>query len=198
MVRIGSGSIVLQRWDIQFYFNLHREFLRSQERLADDAFQRWEQKMAEEAQLYDEDSQNDFIDHLIEERDSRQFYKVVLMNAFFVATYALYEHRRKLILSRYPMSKSEFEASDLAETSEWKEIKQYKTIRNNIMHEGGTIANCKEAADYADAKGIRGDSFGNDRYALNRQFCEEALNTFERFLLKGLVELSTSDKNSLT
>lgn len=196
MIRIGSGSIVFHQWEIQFYFNLYREFLDSQDRLADEEFQSWKQKMAEEARQFDEDSQHDFIDYYVEERDSKQFYKVVLMNSFFVASYALYEHRRGLILSRYPMSKSEFEGSPLAKSDEWKEIERYKTIRDKIMHEGSVIPNCKEAAGYAEKRNISGDSFRDGRYALNRKFCDEALNTFEKFLLNALVELSASDKDS--
>ena len=193
MVRIGSASIVFERWDIQFYFRLYREILDLQERHADEEFQNWERKMADEFRRVDEDMQQDLIDHYVEEYDSKQFFKVILMNSFFVASYALYEHRRELIVDKYCVSKSDFKNSALMTSSEWQEIKHYKTIRNKIIHEGGVIRNRKDAVDYAEKKGIAGDSLRNGRYALKRQFCDEALNTFERFLLKGLVEFSRSD-----
>ena len=133
---------------------------------------------------------DEFYEFHSEEYTSRKYFKVILVNSFFVASYALYEHHREEIRDRYCVTKSDLEGSELKNSPEWRAVNHYQTIRNMIMHEGGLIPECEEDIAFAESKGITADGFPSGSYALTRVFCDEALDTFERCLLLGLKEFS--------
>ena len=192
MVRIETGWPSLLRWKIEFYFDLYRSFLDSQDELANQAFEDWNRKLDEQAQEFDEDVRDEFYEIHSDEYTSREYFKVILMNSFFVASYDLYEYLREEIRDRFPVTKSDFESSDLKKTPEWRAVNHYKKIRNIIMHKGGVIPKCEEDAAFAKCKCIEADYFPSGTYALTRGFCDEALDTFQRYLLIGLKEFSSS------
>ena len=134
-----------------------------------------------------------------DEHAAREHAKVILMNAIFVASYALYEHHReqvKDILSVARMDDPRISA--LLSTPDWEENKAYKTIRDTIMHQDGKIPARKNAFAYAERKGIRNDHLSHGRYVVTRQFCEESINNCQRFLLNAITELENADKSGDT
>ena len=185
MIRIKRGWPSLLRWQIEFYFDLYRTFLASQDELASQALEDWKKRLDEEAQNFDEDMRGEFYDFHNEEHSSQEYSKVILMNSFFVASYALYEHHRKEIQTRYSVTKSDLEGSHLKNSSEWRAINHYK-----IMHEGGVIPECVGVVAFAERNRIKADYFPSGTYALTRRFCDEALDNFQRTLLIGLKEFS--------
>ena len=192
VVPFETGWLSLLRWKIEFYFDLYRSFLESQDELADQAFEDWNKKLDEQAQEFDEDMRDEFYEIHSDEYTSQKYFKVILMNSFFVVSYALYEHHRKEIQARFSVTKSDFEGSDLKNSPEWRAVNHYKTIRHKIMHEGGVIPKCEEVAAFAKCKGIADDYFPSGTYTLTRGFCDEALDTFQGCLLIGLKEFSSN------
>ena len=186
-----TGWASLLGWQVEFFFDLYRRFLASQHELASQAFEAWKRDFDEEAQKYGYHRQADFYEFYNEEYTSQEYSKVILMNSFFVSSYALYEHHRKKIQAHYSVTKSDLEGSDLKNSPEWKAVNHYKTIRDKIMHEGGIIPKCEEAVAFAECNGISSDYLSSSTYALTRRFCDEALDTFQRYLLMGLKEFSS-------
>ena len=192
MPLVSFDSVTAQRWQVSFYFNLYRDSLASQEELADQALRDWMEKIEEEAKKYDEESQAEFYEFHSEEYHSREYSKTLIMNSFFVGSYALYEHRRNRVIRRYSLSDKKLERSQLVNSPEYLEIERYRVIRNRIMHHGGTIASCEKDAKYARSKGIEASYFPEGTYALTRQFCDEALGNFEQCLLKAITEFAST------
>ena len=177
------------KWQIEFYFKIYRASLAQQEELADKAFRDWSKRLELEAQQYDGQEREAFYDFHSEEYTNRKYSRTILLNTFFVGAYALYEHHKDRIRSRYSISKERFTGSQLEESPEWKEVERYRRIRNSIMHDGWVIPQCEEALCYADEKGIIAD-FSARRYGLTRTFCDEALDNFEHFLLSAVAEFA--------
>ena len=191
-----SSPVFVEQWKVDFFFELYRRCLDLQDGLVEGSFREWQQQIVEEAQQWDEETQEQIYESNVDEYTSREFSQVLFMNSFFVVSYALYEHHRNRIQTAFSVSKlSELDGSTLLDTQEWVEIKNYKQIRDKIMHEGGIIPECEEASSYAESKGITGDGSPPRTYALTRQFCDEALRNFKRFLLNAVTELGEVDSN---
>ena len=191
MPRVGFDSVLAHKWQIEFYFNLYRDSLASQEEFADQAFEDWKRKIEEEAQQYDEDSRVEFYEFHSDEYTSREYSKTIIMNSFFVGAYALYEHHRNRVIRRYSITKQRLSGSKLENSPEHKEIiKHYKRIRNRIMHRGGIIPPHAKDVEYAKGKSIVADYFPSGSYALTRQFCDDALDNFQECLLNAITEFS--------
>ncbi len=191
MPEVGFNSVLAHRWQITFHFNLYRDFLSSQEQLADQALKDWMQKIDEEAKTFEEEAQAEFYEFHSEEYTSREYSKTILMNSFFVGAYALFEDQRNRIIRRYSLSKQKLSGSQLVHSQEWIQIEHYSLIRNKIMHEGGTVPECREAMTYAQRKDIVAKYFPEGAYALTREFCDEALGNFEQCLLNAITEFAT-------
>ena len=92
-------------------------------------------------------------------------------------------------------------------TTEWDKIKTFEKIRHRIAHRGGDIhdydCNCDGVEDiihragnpqseceflirYANREDILAGTDNNPRFELTRAFCDKALNTYQRFLIKVL------------
>ena len=159
MPRVNLGSPSALKWQIGFYFDLYCDSLSSQVELADRAFEEWNRWIEEEARKYEEDLQAEFRESHSDEYTSRDYSKTIILNSFFVSAYALYEHHRNRVISRYSITKQRPKGSKLENSSGYKEIKHYKRIRNSIMHHGGAISNCSKETNYAYGKGIVADYF---------------------------------------
>ena len=190
VVRFETGWVGLLRWHVEFFFGLYRKSLATQDDLTTQALEDFKRELDEEAQKYDEHVRDEFYEYRSEEYTSQEYSIVILMNSFFVTSYALYEHHRNEIRDRFCVTKSDFEDSSLMNSSEWRAIRHYKVIRDQIMHEGATIPECDEIVAFAECKGIAARYFPTGTYALTRRFCDEALDTFEKFLLMGVEEFS--------
>ncbi len=195
MPLIRFNSITSQKWEVSFYFNLYRDSLSSQGEFADQALKKWTEKIDEEAKKYDEESRAEFYEFHNEEYHSLEYYKTLTMNSFFVGAYALYEHRRNRVIHRYSLNKKRLKNSQLVSSPEHMEIERYRVIRNKIMHCGGTVPECGEHADYAESKGIVASYFPSGTYALTRQFCDEALDNFEQYLLNAISEFANMESD---
>ena len=196
MPLVGFDSVMAQKWQINFYFNLYRDSLSSQEELADQAIKNWMEKIDEEAKQYDQESQAEFFEFQSEEYNSREYSKTLIMNSFFVGAYALYEHRRNRIKQRYSLNKQQLATSQLVNAPEFVEVERYRVVRNRIMHHGGTIADCGEDKKYAEKKGIVANYFPEGTYALTRQFCDDALDNFEQCLMKAVIEFANEGQRA--
>ena len=192
MPLVGFDSVTAQKWQINFYFNLYRDSLSSQDEFADQALKNWMEQIDEEAKKYDKESQDEFYEFHSEEYHSREYSKTLIMNSFFVGAYALYEHRRNRVIRRYSLNAEQLETSQLVHSPEFVEIERYRVIRNSIMHDGGTIADCAEDTNYAENKSIVANYFPEGTYALTRHFCDEALDNFEQCLLKAITEFAST------
>ena len=196
MVRIETGWSGLLRWHVEFFFDLYRKSLATQDRLTTQALEDFQRALDEEAQKYDEDVRDEFYENYNEEYISQEYSIVILMNSFFVTSYALYEHHRNEIRDRLGVTKSDFEDSSLKKSPEWRAISHYKVIRDQIMHKGADIPVCDEAVAFAECRGIVARYFPIETYALTWRFCDEALATFEKFLLMGVEEFSSNTNSS--
>ena len=199
MPRFIMDPTSIAKWRIEFLFDIYRRCLVLQDELVEDSFREWQERIDEEARRYDPETQETFYDQHNDESTAREHAKGILMNAIFVASYALYEHHRKRVEDIFSVTGlDDPRISALLSTPEWEEIKSCKTIRDKIMHEGGKIPDCKQAVEYAEQKGIRDDYLSYGGYVITRQFCEESLNNYQRFLLRAIAELGDADESGDT
>ena len=202
-------------------WDLYHRVLGFLEPRVDEALRDWDQNMElESLRISDEFPKEIISDILTDEYLDQLQFKVILMNSFFLASFALFENHLLRICEsvqqhyRCPFSVKELKGSSAIERTkayfkgigipfpssepEWSKIGSYRKVRNNLVHEGGSIAVARALkdydkkrgfADYAESKEIVAvDQIGPDiallRIELTRQFCEDALNDFKQFLLK--------------
>lgn len=188
-------------WEV---LNSYLEFLESHlvETLRD-----WEQTIDQEAQKIDDEyERDDFYDFHSDEYYQRLSFRGILMNSFFLASFALFENQLMRICERAQRnSGSPFSVRDLgsssptnrakkylrklgvafpAETPEWQEITDFRSIRNKIMHAGGVVTCQDPVAAFAKEKQIVIHRGGNSNLELTRPFCDDALLSFRLFLLE--------------
>ena len=197
-----------ESWLIQYEWRIYRRFLNSLEGHVSGILRDIDQMLERE----DDEGRREFLHERNEDyyTDSLQF-KVILLNSFFTASYALFEHHLRQ-LCRIPVGE-EFYASHAAkhltklgiafpiDTPEWKNINRYRAIRNKIVHEGGVVSKEWNHFDYAKSRGIiepsevPPDSLEPPRYIkVTRPFCDEACNDFMNFLIQ-VYEAIHSDAN---
>ena len=204
-------------WLIRQEWEIYRRFLMSlDDHISGDIHDlenillNWEQTIEQE---HDEVQQETFREFHEDEYYDFQQLKAILLNSFFTASYALFEHHLRQLF-RIPASEN-FYASrantrltelGIADTPEWNKMwnkinKKYRTIRNKIVHEGGVVRKGWENFDYAKARGIiepsevPPDSLELPRYIkVTREFCDEACNDFMNFLIQ-VYEAIHSDAN---
>lgn len=206
------GWHVAERARIVHDMNLYRKFLDSLESRVEEALQDWQQDIDKEAErIEDEEYRAAFYEFHSEEYYDIQHYKVILMNSFFTSCFALFEyHLVRICEGVQQRTQSPFSINDLkprsiterakvyltklgiafpSDSPEWSEIARYQQIRNKIMHAGGSIEPAGKEAEYIKSKGLEPSwrIDGKPHFAqleLTRPFCEEALDHFNRFLLK--------------
>ncbi len=189
---------------IRYNFDLYAGFMALLEPHVEGTLQDWTQAVERQAQqIKDEDERSIFYEFHSEEYAERQQFRYILMNSFFSASFALFEHHLLRICenarrrSKNPFSVKDLKSSSATDnakeylrklgvgfpsgTSTWEEITKYRTIRNKIMHEGGSLPRRGSITDYAKQKQIA--SGGGVSLELTRPFCEEALDNMKLFLL---------------
>ena len=169
----------------------------------DNRLKAWEEKVDLEALQLNEDMRDEFYHFIQDERHFENQYKVVLMNALFCASFALFEHHLTSQCGRVqrnrnmPFSVTEIKGSftdrfkkylkklDISlttDTGEWGDIKRYQAMRNKIMHEGGAVdANWPH---FVHAKKVGILDWNANQLALTQPFCEKAIGDFKKFTLK--------------
>lgn len=208
-----------ESWLIQYEWRIYRRFLNSLEGHVSGILRDIDQMLERE----DDEERREFLRERNEDyyTDSLQF-KVILLNSFFTASYALFEHHlTRLCQSAKRRRKTPFSVNDLKgsiterakayltkleiafpiDTPEWKNINRYRAIRNKIVHEGGVVSKEWNHFDYAKSREIiepsevQPGSLEPPRYIkVTREFCDEACNDFMNFLLK-VYEAIHSDAN---
>lgn len=208
-----------ESWLIQYEWRIYRRFLNSLEGHVSGILRDIDQMLERE----DDEERREFLRERNEDyyTDSLQF-KVILLNSFFTASYALFEHHlTRLCQSAERRRKTPFSVDDLkgsiterakayltkleiafpSDTPEWNSINGYTATRNKIVHAGGVVSKDWNNFDYAKARGIiepnevPSDSKEPPRYIkVTRKFCDDACNDFMNFLLK-VDEAIHSDAN---
>ena len=142
---------------------------------------------------------------LYDEEERGEQFKGILFNSFFLASFALFEHKLQTICRRAQAAMgSPFSVDDLgrsavldrskkyltklgvdfpAQDSDWKEIRNYADIRNRLMHEGGNLPKNGNLTAYAVSRQIVSE-WNERELVLTRSFCEEAVNNLEGFALR--------------
>ena len=132
-------------------------------------------------------------------------FKSILFNSFFVASFALFEHKLSTICQEAQRtSGAPFEEKRRSSTmaraktylkklgvefpvqqdSCWEEITKYQQLRNKIMHEGAVLSDKKELLKYAEMRYIASSWGGRVMVEMTRPFCEKAIDNLTQFLLK--------------
>ena len=198
-----------ESWLIRYEWKIYRRFLDSLEDHVSGELLDLEQIIERE----DDEERRDLLIELNEDHytDFLQF-KVILLNSFFTASYALFEHHlTRLCQSAKRRRKTPFTVDDLrgsiterakayltklevafpSDAPEWSSINRYTAIRNKIVHNGGVVNKEWNNFDYAKARGIiepsevPPDSKEPPRYIrVTRKFCGKACNDFMNFLIK--------------
>lgn len=213
-------------WLIRQEWEIYRRFLMSlDDHISGDIHDlesillNWEQPIEQE---HDEVQRETFREFHEDEYYDFQQIKAILLNSFFTASYALFEHHlTRLCQSAERRRKTPFSVDDLkgsiterakayltkleiafpSDAPEWRGINRYTAIRNKIVHAGGVVKKDWNNFDYAKARGIiepsevPPDSLEPPRYIkVTREFCDDACDDFMNFLLK-VDEAIHSDAN---
>ena len=213
-----SNRYAMERMKVSYEWERHRRFIELLEPRLDEALKDWQQAMDKVASEIDDEIQRDqFIDNYVDDYQDFQQHQVILVNSFFTASWALFEyHLTRLcdLVQRCtgtPFSVKDFGGSftDVAkdylkklgvsfpagDAPEWPRIKGYQEIRNKIMHQGAIVSSEWGNYEYADSKGIINDNMEwTPRLELTREFCDEAVGDFERFLGKVISAIAKWDE----
>ena len=206
-MRLGLFSLyeILIRTEWKF----HRGFLDTVEPYLSEVSDDWQNDIQRQAQeIKNEDMRDEFYERHSEEYHELEEYKAILLNSFFTTSYALFERQLMMMCafakqrSSTPFSVRDLGTQDYAgkvkvylekldvafpkDTTEWQNIHIYREIRNKIVHEGGYVKGNWNYYDLAKNRGIL-SGYKEDLYSeqlkLTRPMCEEAIRTFERFLI---------------
>lgn len=218
-MKVSFQTLASERWLIPSEWKIYRRFLNSLEDHVSGELLDLEQIIERE----DDEDQRNLLIELNEDyyTDFLQF-KAILLNSFFTASYALFEHHlTRLCQSAEQRRKTPFSVDDLkgsiterakayltkleiafpSDTPEWNGINRYTAIRNKIVHAGGVVSKEWNHFDYAKSREIiepsevQPGSLEPPRYIkVTREFCDEACNDFMNFLLK-VYEAIHSDAN---
>ena len=208
VMRIQSISqSYIERMMISGTWELYRRFLDLVESHLETKWQDLLREIEQQAQQIDAKRRRDefYEFHVVEEHLDHQELRAILTHSFFVASFALFENRLlKICKSAQQKSGNPISVGDLgtrsptdraktyltklgihfpANTPEWVEINNYRKIRNRIVHQGGILPPTDEVTQFAKAKQVVSSEWGGIRLLLTRQFCDEAVSSFEHFLL---------------
>lgn len=192
---------------LSYEWEILSKYLDLLERYLANTFQDWERAIEQEArQIDDKFQRSEYYEFRSDEYHEHLSFRDILMNSFFLASFALFENQLmricwraqrncgnsssvKDIRSSSPTDRAKKYLRKLgvefpAETSEWQEITDYRKIRNTIAHEGGVLPPEGDIAAFAKSKQIVTDWGGNLNLELTRPFCDDALCRFRQFLLE--------------
>ena len=199
--------IMEHRWE------LYSRFLSLMEPHIEETIKIWEEEFGQKLEVI-EDSRirDDFLSIHVDEIHELFELRAILMNSFFSASYALFEHQLvEICETAKEYAGSPFSVDDLkhspldrvkqyltnlgvdlpVDTPEWRQVKMYQEIRNKLMHEGGIISSRWDHFRHCKDIGIIEEDSA-PRLVLTQTFCDEALNDFKNFLID--VHQATVDK----
>lgn len=204
-----SISFDHEEFVVDYQMNIFRQYLIHLETLFEDEFRNWDDAVETRAQkIPDETDRQEFYDYMSEDYFERLAFRHILLNSFFAASFAMFEHR--LCQHCYHIQnylQSSCSVDDLRISSRmdradkylrglgvpfpnksnlWKEIKRYQEMRNRIMHEGGRIRPTEELYRYARKHGIVSPHDGLHEIRLTKDFCDQAVDSMKKFLLEAI------------
>ncbi len=194
---------------VDYRMGLFHRCLGHMESLLDQEFRQWDNAVQERIQtISDEQGQQHFLDYVSEEFAERSEFGFIVLNSFFAASFAEFEHRLFQlcyraqkdsnsgssvddVVSGSRMDKADKYLSGLGvpfpgETNLWKEIKNYRDIRNRIMHEGGRIRLNEDLHSYARKQNIISPNDGLREIRLTQSFCEQSIDNMRNFLIGAM------------
>ena len=166
--------------------------------------QDWQQEVEQQAEgIEDEDTRNEFYEFHSEEYHEQMEFRVILMNALFVSSFASFEHQLMWIChfaernSGSPSSVEDLRSPPSikeaktylkglgiefpSDSQEWQNITTYQKIRNQIMHKGARLAGVEEhVAEFA----MKKDISHSGSFELTRTFCDEAGRDMKQLLVE--------------
>ena len=196
----------------------HRELLDLVDKRLEEGLSSLEQEEEAIAGQLDIEEQLEYEAYLAERYQERQELKSIFFSSLFAGSFALFEHELVRICERAkresgnPISVKDFGGRDYLENTkrylrklgmtlpvgspEWQQAVRCRTIRNKIMHDGGIIGENDDILGYAEDKEILvteklGEGLEQHELRLTREFCEEALTTFDRVLHLSNLEYGT-------
>ena len=196
---------------VSYDMNLYHQCLDHFDSLLENEHQEWEKAVDERAQnIPDKRTREDFLDFISEEYGERIEFHSILLNSFFAASFAMFEHRLYQLCCRAkndsgnPFSVKDIRGRSSTEqagkyltalgipfpnnTNLWQEIMRYREIRNLIMHEGGRVREREEIKEYALTHGLISPNDGLRELNISRAYCDTAIGNMKIFLL-DLIEL---------
>ncbi len=160
--------------------------------------------------IADEKEREEFRDYVADEFADRSGCRAILLNSFFAASFATFEHRLYRICYRAQADlKSSSSVDGVGEASRlekarkylaglgirlpdesnlWEEIKVYAEIRNRIMHEGGRIRPNEDLRKYATRRKITSPNDGLREIRITKVYCSQAIEKMRRFLLDSVTK----------
>ena len=203
------GLMALEEMAIEFEWQKYNGFLEVMEPYLSELTTNWNQEIEDKAQeLEDEEERSDFFAFFADDYENFRQFNVILANSFFSTAYFFFEHSLMMMCQRTKtIHDCPFAVTDInartnldrakkymkrlgvqfpSNVPEWSEIKRYNTVRNAIAHNGGIVLPNWRACEleFVKRKGILAGAGNNTRLELTRSFCEEALVTFQRFLVQ--------------
>ena len=203
------GMMALEEMVIDFEWQKYCGFLDTIEPYLTELTTNWNQEIEDKAQeIEDEDERSQFHAFSADDYENFHQFNVILANSFFSTAYFFFEHSLMRMCQRSKtIHKCPFSVMDIksrtnldrakkymkrlgiqfpSDAPEWTDIKRYNKIRNAIAHSGGIVLPNWRACEleFIEEKGILVGADTNPRLELTRSFCDEALNTFQQFLLK--------------
>ena len=202
----------LYELSVTYKMATHRHLLEIVERQLEEDFQTWQRETAEaKIEITGDDHLQWYVDKSIDESLERDVYMGIFLSSLFVSSFAMFEHELMRIYdyvkrdAMTPFSVKDFERRDYmesakdylkklgvvvpADTLEWKQATNYRTIRNKIMHEGGYLGESDGILCFAteneiliEHQVIKGTKEFDLR--LTREFCDRVLNDMERVQLQ--------------
>ena len=184
----------------------HREFLDIMQAQLTYFLEDAEEELKEKFQQLEEHDKDGLYDFYIDDLHELRQHETLLMNSFFVASFSLLEHQLNRFCRNIRMRLAcSFSVSDLRgsstdrarsyatklgvpfpkDTPEWREIRKYQDIRNKITHTGGYVTSNWNRFGFVRTKKLVDTSEQQQLYhvELTKEFCDEALDNFERFML---------------
>ena len=191
-----------QKWMMERDWQMYSRFLGLMKPRIEETIQAWQQEVDGELErIKDPESKDVFLDLSIDEFHELSELRALLMNSFFSASYALFEHQlTKICEIARKYAESPFSVDDLkhsplerakqyltilgvhfpSDTLAWRQIRTYQEIRNKLMHEGGSVSCRWKHFRYCKEKGIIDRDYA-PRLVLTQDFCHKALNDMKDF-----------------
>ena len=211
-MRIGSIIDSVEKDLVRYRWNQYRGYLEVMEPYLAELTSSWHHHVETIVQqIEDEQQQADYYMHHADDAEDFRQFNLILSNSFFSSSYSFFEHEMIRFCRRskniHNASHSVTDINDRpglddakeyitqlgvvfpCDADEWSEIQTYKRVRNSIVHRGEMIkSGDRFLKNYARVKGILDGTDDDPRLELEltRCFCDEALDTFQQFLLRVL------------